>query len=67
MSIGKKIALYALGVVLVLLAGTWYFYEDFKVSTEPNYPAHTEYFYVEDYSGVLNENTESFIMRIQPM
>ena len=62
MSIGKKIALYALGVVLVLLAGTWFFYEEFKVSTEPNYPAHTEYFYVEDYSGVLNENTESFIM-----
>ncbi len=55
----KKILIWV--IISILVLGTWYIYDDNKVVKETNYPEHTAYFYVEDYSGVLNEATERFI------
>ena len=47
-------------VVLFVILSV-YFYIDHKTLSETNYPEHTSYFFVEDYSGVLNEYTEQYI------
>ncbi|MCR4617379.1 MAG: TPM domain-containing protein [Lachnospiraceae bacterium] len=36
-------------------------FHDNKIVVETNYPEHSQYFFVEDYSGVLNEQTEKYI------
>ena len=59
---GKKPSVILVVVAVALVLVTILFYETNKTFIEPNYPEHTEYFYVEDYSGVLNEKTESYIM-----
>ncbi len=49
-------------VLFVTVCGTAYIYDDNKTITETSYPEHTGYFYVEDYSRVLNEKTERYIL-----
>ncbi len=51
-----------LTVLVVTIMGTAYIYNDNLTVTETTYPEATRYFYVEDYSHVLNEETERFIL-----
>ena len=61
MSILKKLGLYALSTFIFAWVGLFVF--TFVIINMPStvYPEHTGYFYVEDYSGCLNETTEKYI------
>ena len=48
-------------IISVLVLGTWVIFEDNKTTSVYEMPTPTQYFFVEDYSGVLNEKTERFI------
>ncbi len=47
--------------IAVLVLGTWVIFEDNKTTSVYELPSPTGYFFVEDYSGVLNEKTERYI------
>jgi len=52
-------------VLLVLWLGcVIYTFFDNKEVEETNYPSHSDYFFVEDYSKVLNEQTEKYIYNV---
>ncbi len=48
--------------VFITIVGVKHFYDEGKYKYSINIPEHTEYFYVEDYSGVLNQKTEKYIL-----
>ena len=53
-----------LGIVLLIAAGwlAMFLFDMYLISSPSTvYPEHTENFYVEDYSGCLNEETERYI------
>ena len=65
----KKKAVKGINYVLIILAvfafiffvGTVVLFFDNQTERVVNYPEPSDYFFVEDFSGVLNEETESFI------
>ncbi len=54
---------YIIGIIIILvwIGSVIFSFNDNKEIEETNFPGHSDYFFVEDYSKVLNESTERFI------